>query len=99
MASVAEQFVEIATMTISNYSKKLANNVLKSNALFGKMYEKKRMVTGGKDLQFSIKYKENSGIKSFSGYDKLDITRRNSLQKPNTTGRFITRQSFFRTKK
>ena len=74
MASVAEQFVEVATMAVSNYSKKLANNVLKSNALFGKMYEKKKMVTGGKDLQFSIKYKENSGIQSFSGYDKLDIT-------------------------
>lgn len=74
MASVAAQFVEIATMTISNYSKKLANNVLQSNALFGKLYEKKRMVTGGKDLQFSIKYAENTGVDSFSGYDKLDIT-------------------------
>lgn len=73
MSSVAAQFVEIATTTISKYSKKLANNVLKSNALFGKMYEKKRMVTGGKDLQFSIKYKENTNITSFTDYDKFTI--------------------------
>ena len=74
MASVAAQFVEIATMTISNYSKKLANNVLQSNALFGTLYDKKRIVSGGKDLQFSIKYAENTRVGSFSGYDKLDIT-------------------------
>jgi len=73
MASTAAQFVEIATMTISKYSKKLANNVLQSNALFGKMYDKKRVVSGGKDLQFSIKYKENSNVKSFKDYDKLLI--------------------------
>ncbi len=73
MASTAAQFVEIATMTISKYSKKLANNVLQSNALFGKMYDKKRVVTGGKDLQFSIKYKENATVTSFTDYDKLNI--------------------------
>ena len=73
MASTASQFVELATMTISKYSKKLANNVLQSNALFAKMYSRKRMVTGGKDLQFSIKYKENTNITSFTDYDKFTI--------------------------
>lgn len=73
MASTAAQFVEIATMTISKYSKKLANNVLQSNALFGKLYDKKRIVSGGKDLQFSIKYKENTNVMSFKDYDKLVI--------------------------
>lgn len=73
MASTAIQFVELATMTISKYSKKLANNILKSNALFAKLYARKRVVTGGKDLQFSIKYKANENIVSFSGYDKFTI--------------------------
>ena len=73
MASTASQFVELATMTISKYSKRLANNVLKSNALFAKMYDRKKMVTGGKDLQFSVKYKETTNITSFTDYDKFTI--------------------------
>lgn len=76
MASPNPSFDTIASATLSNYNKKLVENVLGQNALFWQMKERDFLGSeqGGKSIVHPIMYGTNSTVKSYSGYDLLDVT-------------------------
>lgn len=67
---------EIATTTLYNRSRVLADNVTKNNALLSRLSEKGKIkeVDGGQAIVQELEYSENGTYKRYSGYDVLNIT-------------------------
>ena len=66
---------EIVTTTMQHRSRKVADNVLKHNALLAtlKMKDKIRSVSGGHTINEELMYDENQTHMWYSGYETLDI--------------------------
>lgn len=71
---MALTFNEIQAMTLKTYLPNLANQVLDSNAVIGRLRERNNMIVdGGESLVQPIKYAQNDTTKSFTGMDILNI--------------------------
>lgn len=66
---------EIATTTLANRSRKLADNVTRNNALLNRLRERDRIKrwAGGRSIVQEIEYAMNSTYKRYSGYEMLNI--------------------------
>lgn len=66
---------ELATTTLDNRSKVLADNTSKANALLGRLKEKgkQKPVSGGLTIVQEMDYATNSSIKRYSGYEPVSI--------------------------
>lgn len=66
---------EIATTTLRNRTGKLADNVLKNNALLYQLKKRGNVktVSGGRSIVQELEYAENSTYKRYSGYETLNI--------------------------
>lgn len=66
---------EVATTTLANRSRKLADNVTRNNALLAKLREGGRIKTwaGGRSIVQEIEYGMNATYKRYSGYEPLNI--------------------------
>lgn len=72
---MALTFNEIQAMTLKTYLPTLANQVLDSNAVIGRLRERNNMVIdGGEALVQPVKYAKNDTFQSFSGTDILNIS-------------------------
>ena len=67
---------EIATTTLRNRSRQLADNVLNHNALCARLLQKGNVkpANGGRDIVQELEHAENGTADWYSGYDVLDIT-------------------------
>lgn len=67
---------ELVTTTLTNRSKKLADNVTNNNALLARLEKKgkRKSFSGGRKIVQEIEYGENSTFGWYSGYDPLDIS-------------------------
>ena len=67
---------ELATTTLRNRSRKIADNVTKNNAVLTKLKAKGKVRTfsGGRDIVHELSYAENQTFKYYSGYELLDIS-------------------------
>jgi hypothetical protein len=67
---------EIATTTLYNRTRKLADSVTKNNALLARLSKKGKvkMFDGGQAIVQEIEYSENSTFRRYTGYDLLSIT-------------------------
>jgi hypothetical protein len=67
---------EVATTSLRNRTKKLADNVMNNNALLYRLRERGnvRPFDGGRTILEELYYAENSTYTRYSGYDVLDIT-------------------------
>ena len=67
---------EIATTTLRNRTGKLADNMLKNNALLRELKKKGNVkpVDGGRTIVQELEYAENSTYKRYSGYETLNIS-------------------------
>jgi hypothetical protein len=66
---------ELATTTLANRSRKLADNVLRNNALLNALREGGRVKTwsGGRSIVQEIAYGMNATYKRYSGYEVLNV--------------------------
>jgi hypothetical protein len=66
---------DIVATTIENRSRKIANNVLKNNALLARLRKKGKIkpVSGGSVIFQELSYAENANFGWYSGYDLLPI--------------------------
>lgn len=66
---------DLIATTIENRSKKIANNVLKNNALLAKLQAsgKVKTVSGGTKIYEEISFAENGNANWYSGYDLLAV--------------------------
>lgn len=76
MASPNTNWSEITTTTLFNRSKKLADNMLKNNALLRRLSQKGKVkpVDGGTNIIQELEYAENGTYVRYSGYDVLNIS-------------------------
>lgn len=76
MAIPSSVWSEIATTTLVNRSRKLADNVTKNNALLARLSRKGKIKTvdGGVSIIQEMEYAENGTYKRYSGYDVLNIS-------------------------
>lgn len=76
MASPNTNWSEIVTTTISNRSRKLADNVSENTALLMRLREKgnQKPFSGGRNIAQELEYAENATYKRYSGYEALDIS-------------------------
>ena len=76
MASPNPNFDTIASATLSNYQKKLIENIMGQNALLWKLQERgfRGVEQGGRTIVHPIMYATNSTGGSYRGYDTLDVT-------------------------
>jgi len=67
---------EITTTTLRNRTGKLADNMLKNNALLRELQKKGNVkpVDGGRTIVQELEYAENSTFKRYSGYETLNIS-------------------------
>lgn len=67
---------EIATTTLRNRSRELADNVLNHNALCARLLMKGNVkpVDGGREIIQELEYAENGTASWYAGYETLDIT-------------------------
>ena len=75
MASPNSTYNEIATTTLVNRSRKLADNVTKNNAILARLSEKGNIRTadGGVNIIQELEYAENGTYTRYSGYEVLNI--------------------------
>jgi hypothetical protein len=66
---------ELATTTLENRSRTLADNVTRNNALLSRLRDKGRIkrFTGGRSIVQEIQYAMNATYKRYSGYELLNI--------------------------
>jgi hypothetical protein len=76
MASPNPSFDTIASATLSNYKRKLVENVMGFNVLLWQLQEKgfRGVEQGGRTIVHPIMYATNSTARSYRGYDMLDTT-------------------------
>jgi len=76
MASPNTNWSEITTTTLFNRSKKLADNMLKNNALLRRLSQKGKVkpFDGGTNIIQELEYAENGTYVRYSGYDVLNIS-------------------------
>lgn len=76
MASPNTNWGEIATTTLYNRTRKLADNVSKNNALLRRLSQKGKIkfFDGGQAIVQELEYSENGTYKRYSGYDVLNIS-------------------------
>lgn len=76
MAIPNSSWSEITTTTLYNRSRKLADNMLKNNALLRRLSNKGKVkpVDGGQAIVQEIEYAENGTYVRYSGYDVLNIS-------------------------
>lgn len=81
MASPNSTYDEIATTTLEHRGKELADNVGESIGIVLAMKESGNIkkFSGGETIVEEIAYAANSTVKSYSGYEELDITPQNVL--------------------
>lgn len=67
---------EITTTTLRNRTGKLADNMLKNNAILRELSKKGNMkpVDGGRTIVQELEYAENATFKRYSGYETLNIS-------------------------
>ena len=67
---------EIATTTIQNRSRMIADNVTKNNAALTKLKAKGKVkpFSGGREIDQELSHSENQTYKRYSGYELLDIS-------------------------
>ena len=67
---------QVATTTLRNRQKKLADNVLNHNALFMRLNKKGNVkpVDGGRDIVEELEYAENGTVAWYSGYETFNTT-------------------------
>ena len=72
---------ELATTTLRNRSRKIADNVTKNNAVLTKLKAKGKVMTfsGGREILHELSYAENQSIKYYSGFELLDIKPSDTL--------------------
>jgi len=77
----APNLSEIATTTIQNRSRVLADNVSENNALLLRMKEKGKVkpAGGGETLLQELEWAENATVKNYSGYETLDVSPSETL--------------------
>ena len=66
---------EIATTTIDQRSRRIADNVSNNNALLAELQMKKRIkpFSGGISIVEELSYQENATYKRYSGYEQLNV--------------------------
>ena len=76
MANPSSTMDEIVTTTLRNRSGKLADNVLKNNALLQRLKKRGKVkpVSGGRTIVQELEYAENGTYKRYSGYEALNIS-------------------------
>lgn len=76
MAIPNSSWSEITTTTLFNRSRKLADNMLKNNAILRRLSEKGKVkpFDGGQAIVQEIEYAENGTYVRYSGYDVLNIS-------------------------
>ena len=72
-------FDSLLTTTLRNYRSTLVDNVFSENPLFMRLKEKIRYEDGGEQISVPLMYGQNSTVKTYSGYDRLDITPQEGL--------------------
>lgn len=74
-SSIIEQFDNLVSTTMSDYSDEVYDAVSKHNALYRKMAERGNVVklSGGRDIRRTIEYAENGTYQRYSGFDILNI--------------------------
>ena len=67
---------EIATTTMLNRSRRIADNVTENNAVLTRLSTKGRIkpFSGGREIIQELSYQENGTFKYYSGYESLDIS-------------------------
>lgn len=74
MPDVSPNISEIASTSIKNYSRTLADNVSNGNALLSRLNENGIVTAdGGETILQELMYAENATFQWYSGYDKLDV--------------------------
>lgn len=76
MAIPNTNWSEITTTTLYNRSKKLADNMLKNNALLRRLSKRGKVkpVDGGQAIVQELEYAENGTYVRYAGYDPLNIS-------------------------
>lgn len=76
MATSSPNLREITATTIKHYSRTMADNVSKGNALYSRLASKGmvRMIDGGETILQELMYAENASFSWYAGYDKLDVS-------------------------
>ena len=74
MATGNADFDAIASTTLQNYRKTLEDNIFNAMPLLFWLKEKKRMENGGRTIVTPLMYGKNSTVKSYDGYETLDVT-------------------------
>lgn len=66
---------ELVVSTLTNQSKKVADNVTKNNALLNRIAKKgnAKPFGGGRDIQQDLAYQENSTYTRYTGFEKINI--------------------------
>ena len=74
-------FDALLSTTFANYRSKFVDTVSKSFFLFWWLYSKgrKRTENGGESIIIQLMYGKNTTVKSYSGYDTLDVTPQEGL--------------------
>ncbi len=100
MAGLAESrtYDALLTTTLANYQKKLADNIFDEYPLLSwfngklagalKRSKLKRSLDGGESIVEQIMYEMSSAVKSYSGYETLDLTPQEGM----TIARYAWRQ-------
>lgn len=72
---------DIVATTIEHRSKKIADNVLKNNALYAKMNERGNVKTfgGGTKILEELSFQQNGNVGWYSGYDLLPVAAQDVL--------------------
>jgi len=76
LATPSSTWSEIATTTLYNRTRKLADNVTKNNALLSRLNSKSNVkpFDGGTAIVQELEYSENGTFTRYSGYDVLNIS-------------------------
>ena len=76
MASPNPSFDTILSATLQNYRSQFVENILGQQVLFWKMKQRgyRGVEQGGRSVVQAIMHGENSTVKSYQGYDLLDLT-------------------------
>lgn len=76
MASPNTNYSEVVTTTLQRYTKTLADNVTKHNALLRRLKQKGQIsaTSGGRTLVRELEYAENATFSYYSGYETLNIS-------------------------
>lgn len=79
--SFPSSITDIVTTTIESRSGKIADNMMKNNALLSRLEKKEnvRPVTGGSQILEELSYAENGNAAWYSGYDLLPVAQQDVL--------------------